>query len=300
MTIWRMHIRPEAETGHDPVEFCLTEGLVGIGWQLPRAPADKADCECLAAETHRDAGSGPAYRIMLHEMKEGDLVWFRDLRAHYYLARITGEWFYDGSAAAVAADLVNLRPASIMAVGLQVPGGLRNQFGPGQVVRRIKSPTVCAFSMLLANERWPGAYTRELSTIALSHDLFDLLDPYDTEDLVALYLQRDLGYMVLPSSRNKQSNTICYEYELLSRNDFSPAFVQVKSGQSTTIELSEYAAEHRVYLFSAAGYLGSCPQNVTPIERSHLLQFVRAADGQLPEHLQRWLDFSKAAGADFT
>lgn len=253
----------------------------------------------LATRTHRDAGVKMAYNAILYGVEKDDLIWFRDWLGFYYLARVTGEWSYEDSADAIAADLVNLRSVIFHKIGTQVPGGVKNQFIRGQTLRQIRNATLQRFSVYVASKIWQEPYSTVLASLPRSADIFYLLDPFDIEDLVGLYLQDQMDYMLLPSSRGHLSNTPFYEFELLARKTLSTAYIQVKSGDSNPLDLTAYASENKVFVFSAADYVGQLPPNVEIIRREDLLAFAHKFDGNLPFNLQIWMDFCRESGAAF-
>jgi|GEM_PF-4881751 len=41
MNIWRLHIRPGHSQNIDPVQVCINDKIVGIGWRIDKKPATK-------------------------------------------------------------------------------------------------------------------------------------------------------------------------------------------------------------------------------------------------------------------
>ena len=90
-----------------------------------------------------------------------------------------------------------------------------------------------------------------------------LLDSEETEDVVFLYLQ-SYGWYVVPNSRKK--DTMGFEYLLIHPSSYERAWVQVKTGNSTTLNRDDYSYHtHKVFLFqSNENYEG------TSSEKRHL------------------------------
>ncbi|MGH9446047.1 MAG: hypothetical protein ACRD3O_10000, partial [Terriglobia bacterium] len=209
-----------------------------------------------------------------------DLVWFRSLEGRYYLAEITSPWQYAyNDAAAIAADIVNLRRARIIEVGLAdaVPGKVIACFRPPRTLMPIRSPGMLAFSEKLAGLPVIGD---------LTPDLFEFMSDVDIENLVFVYLQF-CGWYVLPGTRT--ATTAHYEFVLVNRETGERAVVQVKSGHAE-IDASQYLGDEKAFLFAASGSYGAeLPPNVVIITREDLQGFMRSVPQLLPRAVSTWM-----------
>jgi hypothetical protein len=219
-----------------------------------------------------------------------DLIWTRDARHQYYLGRITGDWFYDISEQASAADMVNVRPCQWYKVGTaeNVPGKLINCFIPGRTIQRVMDETVEQFSLIKFNElSGQPLYPVEPRENA---DIFSLLSSEDCEDALLLYLQFRENYMLIPSSRTV--STMAYEYELVHRETKERAIAQVKNGY-IDLNIDEYlGVSEKVYLFTTKGcYVGDASVKVICIDPSDMLAFMLENRVVMPRRIQTWMKF---------
>jgi hypothetical protein len=120
--------------------------------------------------------------------------------------------------------------------------------------------------------------------------LRSMLDPFDVEDLVYVYLQAVRDWLVLPASRN--TSTATYEYVLVHRTTRQLAIAQVKTGASAVQmnRLSRAAGEdHVAFAYSTEGrYEGSGDGRITVIGDEDLLSFVSNCPQLLPPRVRRW------------
>jgi hypothetical protein len=75
VTLWRLHVRPSAEKGEDPVGVCLQKGIVGIGWRVDSAPGSKEEYWKDGKAIYGGKGWSTAANAMLFRMGIDDLVW---------------------------------------------------------------------------------------------------------------------------------------------------------------------------------------------------------------------------------
>lgn len=292
--LWRIHIRPSADKDADPVDVCLDQEVVGVGWPLDERPGSAEQYLEKGAERYGNSSWRRAFRSLIEKVEEDDLIWFRDFEGIYYLGRITGGWEYRDQEANIRADLINVRPAEIYEVDRTVPGKLKNCFIPGRTIQPVKNGTVQAFSRLVFNQL-SGREAYEVPDIEFG-DLFDLLDDVELEDVTALYLQLEEDFVVVPSSRESRGTTMAYEFELVSRSLADRAYVQVKGG-NVRLDPREYGELTGTwYLFSPAGYKGNTtPGNVRAISRSEMEEFVATNEEHLPVSVRAWIAFTRNA-----
>ncbi|MHA1360593.1 MAG: hypothetical protein ACTSRC_20925 [Candidatus Helarchaeota archaeon] len=290
MKVWRVHLRPEAD-GIDPVDVCIRQKVVGIGWRVSRKPANKDEYWKLGEKEYGDQGWSRATNAIGWRMKEGDLVWVRDFFGIYYIGKIEGDWQYRDDPENLKADIINVRPCKLYRVGTNVAGKVVNCFRPSATVQQIHDETAEIFSILvfnkIANENLP---IKHLDYI----DIFSLLSDVDLEDIVGLYLQHNYGLLFLPSSRSRQNITISYEYQLIDPKTGNPVFVQVKSGNIVLDPSNYYRFPDIYYLFSPAGYTSpSIKKHVICIGRDEIEGFLSKARNYLPLNITAWIDFKE-------
>jgi hypothetical protein len=209
------------------------------------------------------------------------------LDANFYLGRITSRWHYVADQAFIEANLVNVCNCDWQGPFTldDVPGSLLQCRGP---FRRIRDEKISEYTKLLHSEATGRVYRNAESSS--STNLFRWLSDSVCEDLVALYLQHEKGYAVIPST--SKHSLIKYEFALIHRETGQEATVQVKNG-GATLHCPDYAtAKSKVYLFTSEGkYSGTRPQSVEIVEKPTLLRFAQEHRQTLPKTIRRWVNY---------
>lgn len=295
MQVWRLHIRPRGgKEGVCPIAFCLKESVVGIGWPVDGKPSTPEEYFTAGANKYGDRGWKTAANAFVWNMKEDDLVWFRDWRGVYYLARVAGPWQYRGEGFSDT-GIYNTRKAEIVRIGPTAPGKVVSSFVASMTVRRIPGESVAGVSMLEFNH-YAGRQVYNVEPRGVT-EVFDLLNAEELEDIVGLFLQKTRGWMVVPSTRTRRDDTMFYEYGLVDAEG-SWHFVQVKSGE-TVIDLEQYASfAVQMVVFGPAGYQGRAGSNTEALNREELEAFCLAHQKLLPGAVVRWFE-GESAGYEF-
>lgn len=297
MTVWRIKMN----SGRPGVDwdgaraYARRAGVVGLGWG-PEELRTGAPLDAVLAAVETTEGwtpTGPRMIRRLGQAAVGDLVWTRDRAGDYWLGRIAGPLRFDGSQAAFAHDLNNVRDCEWLRSALrdyEVPGSVvRNFAGTGETLRRIKQPAATLATELL----WgcAGGDSAERTVFTAEEALEQLMDPTDVEDVVLLWMQAQ-GWLLLPSSR--MHDTQIYEAALRHRDDGRLAVVSVKSGRSAEIPVALLrAAAHgaEAFAFSTHNAYSEPPEaaGVRRIEVSELTTFMRQRPELLPPRTAQWL-----------
>ena len=115
-------------------------------------------------------------------------------------------------------------------------------------------------------------------------ELFHLLDPIETEDIVIDYLQSKGWHVVKSSASRGQPKIEC----VLRRVDDEPesGFVQVKSGNATIAEeeYAELANDSTVYLHQRYPPTSTSHNGIEWIRPEELKTYLQNQPGYLPEH----------------
>jgi hypothetical protein len=214
--------------------FCFKHNWCGIGWGLPnfdRCLTDPNDYLSEIDQTreellrYRPSAAKSACNAFAYKMQEDDFVWCRTRGDVYWLGRIVGKWMYKPNDEFHDLNLYQVRECHWKNIGTAdlVPGPIKNAYaGRGQAIARIVREGVAA---LHATEKiWDPSvshhaeeYAQQFSLGAIAHD--------DLEDIVALYLQKELGWFVVPSTVKK--STPSTEFVLRNANG-GRAYLQVK------------------------------------------------------------------------
>jgi hypothetical protein len=113
----------------------------------------------------------------------------------------------------------------------KIPGPVKNAFaGRGQAISRIaKEESAALLGTALIWESVTGE-SIELDIVAAKQFPMGAIAHDDLEDIVALYLQIEMGWHIVPSTAKKTTRDI----EFVLRNSMGQrAYLQVKSGQAT-------------------------------------------------------------------
>ncbi len=217
-------------------------------------------------------------------MEAGDLVWMRSPQGLYHLCRVSGAWKYMGDEIHRNLDIVNTRPVEILEVGLEdnVPGQIVNSFIPSRTLQRINGQTSSDYSQYL----WDQTHSNPLPETFMNANIFDLLNPFECEDLVSIYLQSK-GYIVYfpPTKRT----AIAYEYVVCSKDrPHKIHVVQVKMG-GASININELPG--RSFAFQTNGQYHGSNSECTIIERDTMVAFLKGYKNILPRRIQNFIEW---------
>lgn len=275
MNLFRIHIRPHGGTDNMAATFqyCLDNRVLGVGWRVEGLANtdDWEDYEQAAAPVYQSIEQP---RYICRNVVPGDLVWTRDPKGQYYLARVTMSWRYRTTPEAweMDIDIANVFHCDFCEVALdEVPGTVVSHFGlRGRSIQRIHDRGTLVYSQFLWN-RFADQQVYEVD-VADFPDIFAMLDAEETEDLVFLYLQSQ-GWYVVPNSR--KGNTLRFEFMLTHSETGEKALTQVKTG-NVRLNVDCYANDsQRIFLFqSNEKYDGQRADNVECISRRELADFL--------------------------
>lgn len=292
--LWRVHLQTD---GTDSRRFCIDKNLVGVGWPIENdnLGVDWPTYEAAARLQYKSGVRGWAATLnaLYQRMKVDDLCWARDFEGNYYLGRVLSEWRYEGSEDYVKAGVANVRDVEWLKIRTadRVPGGVLRHFIRGQTIRNIPQQTVIAASQFLFNEEAGRTqYTIELE----SADLYHLLSPWDLENLIAMYLQKDRNYMLIP--RTAESTMPKYEFVLIRENGGTAA-VQVKSGSEPGIiaDYENIAQDFgEFFLFASSGnYVGNPSTRVECLDPEVIRRFTEKHFDLMPRSIKLFMTLAR-------
>ena len=297
MYLFRIHIRPGG--GHADMEttfaYCLAHEFLGAGWRVDLAH-NTNDWDEYHAKAIQRYGAVQVCQYIQDWVEEGSLVWTRDTKGQYYLARVSSGWeyWYCQEASGKDIDIANVFRCDIRPVPIDaVPGKVVACFRAPRTIQEVRSESALAYSKSLWNALTKTAvYEIE----PLQHgDIFMLLDDQETEDLLFLYLQTQ-GWHVVPNSRAK--DTMAFEYLLVRPQSGELAAAQVKTG-GVILDRDEYAGfSHTVFLFQSNGlYAGKEAANVTCVDVEVARAFLNASRHWLPKVFRNKLAMLEAGAS---
>ena len=290
MAVYRIHIRPRGGANDQEMSFqyCLAQGVLGMGWAVAGGPHLTWDEYIAAAEQIPEYKNVLSVRYLHREVKKNELIWTRDTKGCYYLGRVTDPWEYLATPEAREADIVNICHCELVPVGADaVPGKVVASFRPGRTIQAIGNGMVDIYSQLLWNEI--SGNQQYDPQFPANPDIYTFLDDIETENAVAIYMQMN-GWLYLPASR--QPDMMGYEYILIHRNTFEKAVVQVKTG-NTWLNRDDFAGfAETVFLFQSYGnYVGAQYPHVECIDPEDLREFLFNNRDILPQSIRRWVNY---------
>lgn len=304
-TIWRTKLRSTLEgVDHtEQVEHCLKKKLIGIGWGPPDLPTGSSlekvtqfieSCD-LDGWTKNGAHT---VRRFGEQARRNDFVWTRHTNGKYMLCKITGPYKFDNSKAAKAADVHQTRKVAWALEelnDLDVPGGVVRSFiGTGSSFSRVHDPATIKLTPYL----WAKLNQEPLPDLELTPEdvLQRVLDPYDVEDLIYMWLQVERGYIALP--RTQQKSTPAYEWTMVHRKNGNKGIVQVKTGDDkvdlAALRNARSDEETETFAFATSGIRPGDDVSLVDeiIEPNDLLKFVKNHRKLLPGRLKTWFELA--------
>ena len=285
--------------------YCLKEQVLGVGWQVPTRSKTLSweAYEKAAGKTYGGLGAISRVRYLHDHVKSKDLIWTRDTRGSYYLAKVLGTrnqrsdipWLYLDTPEGRHADIVNVVRCRILAVPLadDVTGKIVACFRPSRVIQPIRDETTILYSQLLWNQM-TGSEEYKLPQLERC-DVFSFIDAETTEDVIFIYLQYK-GWIVVPNSR--KADTMGYEFVAIHKKTLERAVVQVKSGHTHLAADGWGDSAEKVFLFQTHRlYTGIPSPNVTLIEPSTIEKFMTSQIAIMPNAVKRWVDFAAKLNA---
>lgn len=272
-------------------EFCFNNGWVGIGWECDsltdNLQVPKEYVEALIKDSKYGRAARSAHNCLSDIMQEGDLVWCRAKGDIYWLGKIEGPWRYQNTGNFDEFDLYQVRKCRWRKVGPAdtVPGPVKNAFaGRGSAISQIQRERDAAIHMSLSIwEKLTGETIQDsplksgkVALSAMGHD--------DLEDLVAIYLQAELGWYLVPSTAKR--STPLTEF-VLRNSEGKRAYVQVKSGEAHLTLVDVPVEVDKFFVFDLnPGNLHAANYKVERIDALKLIAFFRANTFLLPGYMQ--------------
>ena len=302
-TIWALKIQPNSASDDAvPYEFCKhqTPQIIGTGWGLNTSYSSKK----AALEAHRERGYTDQHgnvrfsiRAMVKKASIGDYVWVNE-GSEYALCRIESDWKQHPNTAEdewTQNDIHNYREATWKVVNpALVPGYVKRYFANprGRPMARPnggKSQSAKRYAEKLFSEKSTESTDivnfEEVSNLvggSSVSEVFDLLDPVETEDLAIDYLQSK-GWHIVKSSTSRSQPGIECELRRVNREP-QTGYVQVKSGE-TSVDVEEYqtlANNGVVFIHQFEKPSQVLPDGIHWISPNELREYIISHPGYLP------------------
>ena len=313
MEVWRLQVK----TGNKNIaKYCIENHVAAMGWSLKELPESERKnikniktFEDYCKYADKVYKSYASVKRLKEQVKENDIIWMhsRD-EGKYYFGRVKKEskWIFNSEAAEkkdAGNQLTNIDwyEASTRADEESVPGAIATAFIKGSTLQRINKDGVKEYSQLLYNkihDPEKEQFTYEKPHLCLDKHFYMLLSPSDVEDLLALWLYAEKGYVCIPST-NKIA-TAKYECVLVDPESEKRKhiYIQVKKGK-VDLEASDYVNlakdGNEVYLLTTEGRVKNADkyENITAVNPDEIYRF--AIDPKykniIPEHVLYWIEF---------
>jgi len=298
--LWKLTIDPRGKTNTlaNSFVFCKNKSIIGIGWILSKTPIDKNDATFLFRKKYQKGIAG--FNVIVHRMSVGDHVWVYGGKK-YYVCKIVSDWGYSSGHMWDDNDIHHIRKAKWKEISIElVPGCIKRSLTMFGTANRIG-----ANNYMLQYSDWLFNNSISLSNIysniqvskiiaklkTNSHGwVFEVLDADETEDLIGLYIQKILDWCMIKSSTYKNQRDFECEYRRVQNGVDETAFMQVKSGNTITLDCKDYmkyigGVNTYIYLFSTAKtpYLNvSASKNIIAIDQKDIIKFAITNTALLP------------------
>lgn len=313
MEVWRLQVN----TGEDSIaEYCIKNNVAAMGWSLKELPeSERKNLKNIKTFEDYCKYADKVYKRyasvkrLKEQVKENDIIWMHSRKeGKYYFGRVKkeSEWIFNSDAAEerdAGNQLTNIDwyEASTKADEQSVPGAIATAFIKGSTLQRINKDGVKEYSQLLYNkihDPEKEQFTYEKPNLCLDKHFYMLLSPSDVEDLLALSLYAEKGYVCIPST-NKIA-TAKYECVLVDPESEKRKhiYIQVKKGK-VDLEASDYVNLAKdgdeVYLLTTEGEVKNADkyENITAVNPDEIYRF--ATDPKykniIPEHVLYWIEF---------
>lgn len=242
MNIYRIKLFTQKSGEHavsNHRKYCIKNNIFAIGWPI----TDITEISEYEKNCYTKYGSYHGFKVSYNNLKQmqlNDLIWAQQDGRTYLLGKIKSDIYIDKN----QPDMGPVRAVEHWKKieFNDVPGKVISSFvGIGTTLQRIRVDN---------NFKEYCKWLYEDKTYQLNKSFFDyraLLHSDDLEDLLGLYLQKELKYYIIPST-NKQGTKLI-EYELV-RDDGTKACVQCKIGNSKVDDtiFQEFKDYDKIYI----------------------------------------------------
>lgn len=294
--LWRLHLKPSPtppNTHLQVVDYCFKNNIAGIGWPVEKFPSSVTEYQELAKKRY---DSKPSSVNFASKPLIGEYIWARDRVGQYYLGKIMSDWYYSDNQDHLDLDIPNQRKCNWLIIGNEqnVPGKIVASFRARRTFQSIATSSddsaMEEFSAWRFNNLPESGRNNQNIKLPDVHTFFQMVSSYDCEDLVGLYLQRQYGYCLIPSSC--KIDTFAYEYLLKDPETGESVGVQVKQGKNS-LDNSLSKSADKIFLFTTQGSVSPVDENVTVIQPEDLFVFVTRNANLIPDSVKMWLHFKQ-------
>lgn len=177
-----------------------------------------------------------------------------------------------------------------------VPGVVTTAFIAGFTISRIHQEGVEEFSKFIYDKVTGGKFYEDKELTFNQEKFYNFISPTDCEDLLCMCLNKEYGYVVIPSTNKK--STELYECVLLDPKTGKNIFIQVKKGNKNNnkIDVRDYLhLDGDVYLLSTSGNIDNYDEkyeNIKIVDPEELFNYIIDDKFQnyLPQSIKYWIE----------
>ena len=319
-SIWRLHVNTSFKKGESIGKYLLENDIMAIGWSFRDSHIDGVIKEnvdiakkerFLIKDIEGYTNFCKKYNIFFYkgkindnvrrfteDIKLGDLIWMR-YAGIYYLARFNSDSkvIYTCTEETMERDAcIQITNVNWQKIGDEsdVPGAVTTAFIAGFTISRIHQEGVEGFSEFIYDKMAGTNYYGDTKLTFNQVNFYNFISPTDCEDLLCMYLNKEYGYVVIPSTNKK--STELYECVMLDPKTGKNIFIQVKKGDDPLKPEDYFHLDGDVYLLTTKGkvknYDKEKHKNITVVDPKELFDYLLREDFQnyLPQSIKYWIE----------
>ena len=321
-TVWRLHANTDSDDEKKISGYMLEKNIMAIGWSLKdshlKDTIKDEDMEevckerdniktivdyddfCNKYKIYKNGVNANVTRFT-REIEEGDLIWMRH-EGIYYLARFGSEstvGYYPSEESLEKDACIQIRNIKWIPIGDEsvVPGAVTTALISRLTFCRISLEGVEEFSKFIYDKVTGGKFYEDKELTFNQNEFYNFISPTDCEDLLCMYLNKEYGYVVIPSTNKK--STELYECVLLDPKTGKNIFIQVKKGndKNNKIDVRDYLhLDGDVYLLSTSGNIDNYEEgkyeNIKIVDPEELFNYIidNKFQNYLPQSIKYWIE----------
>ncbi len=277
--------------GFDPFKLCRRKSIVGVGWSRAyeeQQASNIAEAKLLVRAKY-DQWPYPI-KYLIEDVKQGDHIWLHK-DGNYYLCKASDKNIFGERIDKnyINYDLGHAKKVEWVEVPeIYVSGSIQRGTIAQRMIQRIKITKKeqefhqILFGKLSIDPNWQPTINEVVLESMIKKmnmsDMFQLMTPDDTEDIISAYLQTQ-GWILVKSTCFRSKPV--FEFSMLNKKH-ETCQIQVKSGNNPNplapSEYKNYTDFNKfIYLFSTNKnpYPGASTHGVKPIDHQEIFEWIK-------------------------
>lgn len=303
MAVWRL----QTSTSKGRIaEYCIKNNVIAMGWSLKEVSENERK-SIKTFEQYTEFASRLYKKFdnvkrLYKKVAIGDFIWLR-FDGKYFLSKVgeNSQWSFNSSEDAFSLDACNQRN-DINWVQIKeffdeasVAGIVKTSFIKGNTLQSINNPYISDYSEMIYAKALNKDFIKPESLTLEEKCFYTLLNYEDVEDLLCLWLFKNKGYIVIPSTNKISTKT--YECVLIDPKAESPKhiYIQAKKGK-IDLNASDYSdLNGETYLVTTEGEILNLEneKNVFSVSPTDLFEFAINPENKslIPQSIRIWIEF---------